>query len=270
MPLRKGLGPGQYLPWHYDESMLKAVVIDDELHSRELMATLLNDYCSGVEVCGVAGKVSEGVALIQRTKPEVVFLDLEMPGGDGLALLEAFPEPVFKFAFVTGYAAGKMELLEASSVAWLRKPVDLDELQKVLEGLGQRQLVGRKQLEVIWNEIAPTGPRVELTLAEGEDTEALFLGEIAFVEGRRGHTLFHLVDGREKLAMLRLQHYEKLLPPDRFFKTHRSWMVNLDEVQGLEGSRSSMLLFKNGRNCPLAARRRTAFVEAFKTRFNLF
>ena len=227
--------------------MKRAVVIEDEVYSRELLCTLLSDYCAGIEVVGSAGSAEEGRALIERVEPDVVFLDVEMPRGDGLALTDAFPEADFHFVFVTGYRKGRIPDLEKRALAWLRKPVDLLELRALLAGLGLAQ------------EAAGMGEE------EGQ-LEGVELGELLYIEGNRRYALLLLADGQSKVGERRLQEYEGKLAGRGYFRIHRNYLVRLDAVVAYEAGRAGQLTLRNGKALPLAARRKRAFVQALKTR----
>lgn len=227
--------------------MMRAVVIEDELHSRELLCTLLDEYCAGIKVVGAAAGAHEGGVLIEKERPDVVFLDLEMPSGDGLALAEAFPNADFQIVFVTGYHKGRIPVLEERALAWLRKPVDLLELRAVLEKLGVDQ------------SLAGNG-------VEEEQLEGIDLADLLYIEGSKRYALLVGAEGQPKVGERRLQAYEEQLCGRGFFRIHRNYLVRLDAVVAFEAGRAGCLTLRGGRTLPLAARRKKAFVQALKTR----
>ena len=109
--------------------MLKSIVIDDERKSRQLLKTLIKEYCQGIEVVGDAASVSTGIEIINNENPDLIFLDIEMPGGDGFTLLETFKKANFLTCFVTGYSQYAIKAIKHGAFDYLLKPVEISELQ---------------------------------------------------------------------------------------------------------------------------------------------
>ncbi len=242
---------------------MKAVIIDDEFNSRELLQNMLENYCQGVQVLGNAAKVSDGIALIQRVNPDLVFLDIEMPGGDGFAVLEAFPEPDFQVIFVTGFSTQDHQDLALASLAWLHKPVNLRELQQTLTQSGLLPSNTKPQLDWFQKKRKDTTDQAtsELLLLSGSDYERIRFQDILYLEAHRAYAAFHLVNGKERLASFPLSHYEKILPGDMFFRTHKSILVNIGKVETYERGRGGNLTLEGGGQLPIAMRRKTDFVR---------
>jgi len=239
--------------------MIKALVIDDEPHSRELLATMLSDYCEGVQVVGTAEDVPAGIAAIQAETPDMVFLDIEMPGGDGLAVLEAFPNPEFQVIFVTGYSPQFLRQLDLAALAHIQKPVDLVELRATIQQSGLLPPTDPMQLSHLGSEDAEEHPT--LILPSGKGYERIAVDEILYLEAHRAYAVFHLQDGGERLASHPLSHYEKLLPEELFFRIHKSFLVNCAEVKGYENGRGGNVFLKNGIEIPIAVRRKPGFIQ---------
>ena len=244
--------------------MVKAVIIDDELNSRELLQNMLENYCSGVQVEGVAVDVGTGIELIRQAQPDLVFLDVEMPGGDGFAVLEAFPEPDFKVVFVTGFDPRAYRSYELAALAWVQKPVDLNELQEAVERSGLMPATSQTQLEVARNVREESTAPGELILPSGGGYERIEFGDVAYLEAHRSYAAFHLVNGEEKLASFPLSHYEKLLPKNLYFRVHKSYLINVKMVKGFQSGRGGNLTLKNGVVLPIATRRKADFVRFMK------
>lgn len=245
---------------------MKVVIIDDEPNSRELLEYMLGNYCDGVEVLGMAGNVPDGIALIGRKNPDLVFLDIEMPGGDGMAVLEAFPDPGFKVVFVTGFSSASYEDFALAAVGWLHKPVSLEELRRTVVGSGLLSANTKPQLDWLQARLKDTTDeeRSELLLLSGKDYERIHFRDILYLEAHRAYAAFHLVNGQERLASFPLNHYEKLLPKKSFFRIHKSYMVNLEHVETYARGRVGNVGLKGGAELPVAARRKTDFVRVLK------
>ena len=114
-------------------NQIKALIVDDEQNNCLYLHNLLQKYCTGVEVCGIANTASEGVQLINEQQPDLVFLDIKMPEGSGFDLLESITERNFKVIFVTAYDHYAIKAIRYSAFDYLLKPINTIELQKAIE-----------------------------------------------------------------------------------------------------------------------------------------
>ena len=113
--------------------MLRAIIIDDEAKARRILESFLTDYCKQVQIVGMAEDVMQGVKMIQKEKPDVVFLDIEMPGYNGFQLLEFFDEIDFEIVFVTAYSEFALKAFQVSAIDYLLKPLQIEQLKKAVE-----------------------------------------------------------------------------------------------------------------------------------------
>src|SRR6185436_3916163 len=112
---------------------MKAVIVDDEKDSRQILANYLAKYCPDINVCGFGESVSTGLDAIHKHNPDVIFLDIEMPYGNGFDLLEKAGDHQFETVFVTAYGNYAIQALNQSAAYYLLKPIDIDELVKAVE-----------------------------------------------------------------------------------------------------------------------------------------
>ncbi|RUA15108.1 MAG: DNA-binding response regulator, partial [Flavobacteriia bacterium] len=112
---------------------LRAIIVEDEANSREILRSYLGKYCEGVQLLGEAGNIEQGMALIQKHAPDIVFLDVEMPFGNAFDLLDQLPERSFETIFVTAYNQYAMDALNHHAAYYLMKPINIDELVKAVE-----------------------------------------------------------------------------------------------------------------------------------------
>ena len=109
-------------------SVLSSIIVEDEISSQKNLKNLILEFCEGVTVEGTAGTVPEAVKLILQKKPDIVFLDIELPGQNGFQILEYFPSPTFEIIFTTAYNEYAIKALRLSAIDYLLKPIDLEEL----------------------------------------------------------------------------------------------------------------------------------------------
>lgn len=169
--------------------MLKALIIDDEQRSRELLKTLVTDYCPDVEVSGMADDVPSGVKAIHKLQPDIVFLDIEMPGYSGFQLLDFFEEVDFEIIFTTAYREYAFRAFQVSAIDYLLKPIEIEQLQKaVTKVLEQRKpQYMRERLETLRSNLRDEQiSRLALPISDG----LLFVDveDIILLEADRAYT----------------------------------------------------------------------------------
>jgi two-component system LytT family response regulator len=213
---------------------LKAVIVEDELASRETLATYLGRYCPDVELAGVAESVSTGIELIKKVKPDIVFLDIEMPRGNGFDLLEQVGEVNFDTIFVTAFSNYAIRALNLSASYYILKPVDIDELVNAVEKIRKARSSkdGYSPTKVLVENLHSGGrqqSKIVLPLMDG--FEVLQVKEIVRCQANDNFTDFHFT-GRKKMMICRtLKFYEELLCESGFLRVHKSHLVNLDHVK---------------------------------------
>ncbi len=242
--------------------MRKAIIIDDEVYSRELIRIMIQEYCQGVKVVGEADSVNTGLHLIERLQPDLVFLDVELPGGDGFNVLEHFAHPIFEVVLISGHHPQLLRSFDFAALAYLSKPVVLQEFQELVQGLTGIPL-DKKQVQLV-QEMAESDKPERLILNTGKHYSSIEIDQIAYIEAQRAYSRIVLKNGGEHFATFPLGHYEKILSEVQFFRVHKSYLLNLTLVDRYEAGRAGNIYLKNDATLPLAARRKAAFVQRLK------
>lgn len=238
--------------------MMKTVVVDDEKNGRELLVHMLKKYCEKIKVSGSADDVHSAVELIDEIKPDLVFLDIEMPGGNGFEVLEKVSYKNFMVIFVTGYDHYAIKAIKYSAMDYLLKPVDLQELQMAVE----RALTMRQNSELVSpRQIGDLEYENEIIIQDKFKKNIVFPQRILYLESEGNYTIFHLEDSECIMATRNLNYYAHLLKEIGFFRVHRSFVVNLSKVRGIDSGRSGQIELINGIRLPLAVRRRSNFIK---------
>ena len=247
-------------------SKLKALIVDDELHSRLSLRGMLNSNFPELEVTGLAGNVAEARERIAESYPDLVFLDISMPGGSGFDLLAALPDRCFKVVFVSAYEEFAVRAFRASAIDYLVKPIVLEELKEAiakakrtiaLDGIIplDSDAISRLSLSLKTKRIH----RIALQKTHG--VELIELEEICYLEADENYTRFHLTNGRKIVACNTLRHFEDILAPEGFFRVHRSYLINMDHLQTYLQSPGTAALLKNGVRLEVSRRRAASFHE---------
>ncbi len=223
---------------------IKALIIDDESHARKMLAMLLQDAEVGVEVLGEATSAEEGIQLVKDHEPDVLFLDIDMPGLSGMQLAEMFGEERdFEIIFITGHQEHASKAFRVKALDFLMKPVSPRELDEALHRLASALESRKKPLNI-------TDDRIALPMQNG--LELVSTTEILVFEAERAYTSIKLKNGDAKLVSKRLKLFEDLLAGrENFKRVHRSYIANMSEVNRYAKA-ESLLILNGGVEVPVS------------------
>jgi len=248
---------------------LRAIIVDDEQDGIEVLQLMLADTPTQVNVVDTCNSANQAIESIQKHRPDVVFLDIEMPGKDGFEVLKAFPEADFKVVIVTGYDQYAMKAIKFLAMDYLLKPFDEAELasavRKVEEALEQQD----NRLAQFAQFLEQDETQMEkIVIPSSKGFRTVELNDIACLESKSGnYCIFHLADESETMVAKPLYYFEELLPQPRFLRVHRSRMVNLDQVSSYD-SKTGELTMASGRVVEVSVRRRSEFNATFRSYFH--
>jgi len=242
--------------------MIKAIIIEDEANSRALLLQMLEEYCEGIVIEGMAVDVPSGIGLIKEIKPDVVFLDVEMPGGTGFDVLKAFENIDFKVVFVTGYDHYAIKAIKFAALDYLLKPVNLEELRSAVEKIKVAIPSYGKRLDFIKNEMEKSPDEVnKIVITDNKNHQVVKFEDVVFIEAERTYATFHLIDDQKVVAANPLNFFEEILPASIFFRIHKSYLINCHKVTKLDVGRGGPVHLYGGAQLPVAYRRKVAFVS---------
>ncbi len=250
---------------------MKCIIVDDAPQARELLRLMLHDLADDVEIAGEAENVQQAVLLIRQLKPELVFLDIEMPGKSGLQLLNELlkEEITFEIVFVTAYHQYAIQAFRLSAMDYLLKPVRADELSEALTKVRDKLLLRKssEQLNVLVNNLAVENNHT-LCIPVNYGYDYLPVSEIEFIEADRAYAVIHLRDGSRKVVTKPLAYFEETLQSlASFMKVHRSYLINLPfMVSYTKKSEGGIIIFKSGKKAEVSRSYRKSFLEKLELR----
>ncbi len=240
---------------------LKALLIEDEANSREILRNYLAKYCSEVDLIGEAASIEEGLKLIRKGAPDLVFLDVEMPFGNAFDLLEQLPDRTFETVFVTAYNQYALDALNHHAAYYLMKPINIDELIKAVE-----YVVEIKQKE---NALEDTVLRPKLKSVEGKITlpqqdgfQVLNVADILYCQADDNYTYIFL-EKKKILVSKTLKYFEDALSDFAFARIHKSYLVNVNEVVKYRKGKGGSVVVSNGKELLVSASRKKEFLAYF-------
>jgi two-component system LytT family response regulator len=243
---------------------MKAVVIDDEKDSREILANYLKKYCPDVSVCGYGESVATGLEAIKRHQPDVVFLDIEMPYGNGFDLLEKCSDFTFETIFVTAFDNYAIQALNQSAAYYLLKPIDIDELLKAVEKIkAERESERYTQHAKVLLDNINNEAQQKIMLPTMEGFEIVSISSILYCEAVDNFTRFFFENGPSLLICRTLKYFEDILRPHRFFRIHRSYVINPAYVIRYSKGKGGFVTMKNNQELEVSANKKKEFLELF-------
>jgi two-component system LytT family response regulator len=244
--------------------MIRAVLIDDETDSIRVLRKLLETYCPQVEVVGTAEGVETGLAVIQATHPDVLFLDIEMTQGNAFDLLNQLRPVAFQVIFVTAFDNYAIRAFKYSAVDYLLKPVDIDELVsavgRVAERSQQRNIID--QMQVFLDNMGTYSlSQQKMAVPTVDGLIFINLREVVRLEAKSSYTQIKLENGEVVMATRTIKDYEDILPETLFCRIHNSHIINLQKIEKYHKGRGGYVILEDGSEIEVASRRRQEFLR---------
>ncbi len=249
---------------------MKALIIDDEKRARHLLTSLLKEHCKNINSIDEAQDLLTGVDLIKEIKPELVFLDIEMPNQSGLDILNYFPNSIdFKIIFVTAYNQYAIEAFKLSAVDYLLKPIAINELKEAVAKAQEAIKVSNLNDQI--NKLRDSLMQLSIDKIALEIPKGILFAshnDILYFEADGMYTHVQLINGKQKTICKPLKHFIAQLETNvMFFKCHRSYFINLKYVNELVRDDGDYLLMNNQKRIPISKSKRDQFLEVIKETF---
>jgi two-component system LytT family response regulator len=249
--------------------LLSALIVDDEKNGRENLAGLIQSHCQQIRIVAEAASVEQAIAAIQEHHPQLIFLDIEMPGGNGFQLLEHFKDFPFEVIFVTAYDNYAIRAIRFSASDYILKPINLNELIAAVNKVSER-IRNRSENERIrqlyLNTMHPANPKIGLPT--GERVEFVEVKSIVRCQGESNYTHLYFADRKPILTAKSLIEFEELLSEYGFVRVHKTHVVNLNHVTSFTKNDGGVLFLSNGDSVAISRRRKDFTLEQLKTVLN--
>ncbi len=244
--------------------MVTAIIIDDEEHARLTLKRKLEDYCPEVEIIGMAGSADEGAELLAEQNPDLLLLDIAMPGQSGFELLERLREKKdlsFEIIFVTGFDNYAIDAISFCAIGYLLKPIQTEALIRSVHNAVARvreRRASERNRQLLENLRTPGRQSNKIGLPTDEGLDFVAIREIIRCEGQQKLTRIYLSD-REVVSSYNIGEFVRLLEPYGFYQIHRSHLVNLNRIR--KYNRDGIVIMDDGSTAPVSKRRRTDFLQ---------
>jgi two-component system LytT family response regulator len=247
--------------------MIRVVLVDDEPQSCKSLAIKLKDVAEDVEIIGTYHDPESAISGIRKSKPDVVFLDIEMPGMNGFQLLEKMEEFDFEVIFVTAYDEYMLNALRISALDYLLKPVDTEELKNALTRLRKKISMQesaqhtKEQLALLGDTLKEPHAPKRLALATLQGIVFLRVNEIIRIEALSNYSTFYLINKQKIMVSKTLKEFESVLNMQNFFRVNRSCIVNTDYILKYKNEDGGVVELQDGTEVGVGPHRKNELIE---------
>jgi two-component system, LytTR family, response regulator len=247
---------------------MTTIVIDDEIKSLNALVLLLEENCPFVDIVAKCSDVVSALEKINLLRPDLLFLDIDMPGKNGFELLQQITAAVPEVIFVTAYDNYMLQAFKISAVDYLLKPVDETALAEAVDRAGAR-ISSKKKLEgmdVLINNLRPQVPyhEIKLCIPSQYGFEVILLQDIIYCEADNKNVKVYLTNEKQVVTSKTINEFEDLLTDNFFMRVHRSHFVNLRHVKEYRRGEEGTLIMINGHKIRVAKRKKELFLMKMK------
>lgn len=247
--------------------MIRCILIDDESNSLEMMEWLLKTYCPEVVIEAMCNSAEKGIAAIEKLRPDVVFLDIEMPHMNGFDMLEQFEKLYFDVVFCTAYDQFAIKAFKYSALNYLLKPVDPEDLMETIRRIESKKATpSREQLELLFQNIKqPAKPTVQrIALTTGDGLIFVSTADILYCQAESNYTAVILTGGKKVLVSKVLKDIDETLSGSDFFRIHNSYLINLNRIKKFVRGEGGYVIMEDNATVSISRSRRQEFMELFE------
>jgi two-component system LytT family response regulator len=232
---------------------MKAIIIDDESNSRELLASLAKKYTPQLDIVAEYDNGAEALRHIAKINPDVLFLDIEMPNMNGFDFLEQCEYTEFYLIFTTAYNEYAIQAIKNHAFDYLLKPIRRLEFINTIERLEkEKQNNQRLKIDDLLNQIKQDNDPQKIILTTQDGMHFLDRADIIYVKGDGAYSQYHCIDGAKYLISKTLKEAQIKLEDDQFKRVHASYLINFNYVKKYQKGEGGFFVMKNGDTIPVS------------------
>lgn len=248
--------------------MIKTIIIDDEVKARDTIHHMLKAYCPEVEVIDTAGSVKEGIKVLKKKKPDLIFLDIKMGDGTGFDLLRKLDDIDFFIIFVTAFEEFAIRAIKFSALDYILKPIDPDELVNAVNKAKQK--IAKESMDVKLGALYENldvfaSSNKKIVLKTTGSVHLVNLKDIIRCESEKNYTHFYTVDEEKITVSKTLKEYNDMLNEFSFYRVHQSHLINLSHVKRYEKNEGGHLVMDDDSRVPVSFRKKDDLMKLFKS-----
>lgn len=250
---------------------MRALIVDDEYDGASILKRMLTMNCKQVKVVGTCANATEGKQKAEQLNPDLIFLDVQMPGKNGFEMLSEMSTRNFEVIFVTAHNHYMLQALQFSAADYLLKPVDEDRLAEAMQRVEKKLLQRNDEKNVdalLYNlQRANTPNEMKLCIPTLKGFIVLKLDDIIVCEAEKNYTIIHLRNKKPLIVSRPLLEYEKLLEGTNFLRVHKTYLINLQHVNEYHRGEGGVVIMSNGAEVEISRRKKELFLSKIKGAF---
>jgi two-component system, LytTR family, response regulator len=244
---------------------MKTLIIDDIDYVAQSLKQLIEEFCPDVSVLGIANSVEEAKPLIDTLKPDLIFLDIQMPNQSGFDLLLSFEKIDFSVIFVTAFSEYAIKAVKFGALDYILKPVDIEELKIAIDKARLKTEEKTKEIENLLHNLKSPGDKSNTIIIHSEKGfDVIKLEDIIRIEADGNYSRIYTTNGTRFLSSKSLKKFEQYLENEFFVRIHHSHIVNLYQIEKLNLKGESEVILKNGEHLPVSFRKRQDVINSFQ------
>lgn len=249
--------------------MIDAIIIDDEKNALEVLDMQLTQFCKNINIVAVANGGIKGIEAIKKYKPQLVFLDIEMPHKNGFDVLAETKEYNYEVIFTTAYDQFAIKAFKHSALDYLLKPIDIIELQDAVKKVSAKKEDTsslEQKMNLLFAQLQPKPNIVtqKIALPVSDGMQFFEPDEIIRCESESNYTHIFLINGKKITLAKTLKEVEENIEGKPFYRVHQSHLVNMNHVAKLIKGEGAYVIMKDGTNIAISRNKKEAFMETFR------
>jgi two-component system LytT family response regulator len=243
--------------------MIRSIIVDDELKSRESLKILIEDFCQGVSVHALCQNIGEAVTAIDQIKPDLVFLDIQLQRETGFDLLTRYKDFDFEVVFTTAYSEYAIKAFKFSAIDYLLKPIDIEELKRAIEKVEKHKgdTVTDRLQQLLQNLRKSPSENFKLALPTADGLVFVKVDDILYCEASSNYTEIFMTDNRKYMVSRTLKEYDDMLSEQNFFRIHHSYLINLNEIKKYVRGDGGYVVMNNDKSLDVSKRKKEGFLS---------
>jgi two-component system LytT family response regulator len=240
-------------------------LIDDESNSRNSLRQKLISYCPEVNIIAEAENGEEGIKAIELRKPDIVFLDVEMPRMNGFAMLQQLQHRNFELIFTTAYDHYAIRAIRFSALDYLVKPIEVDTLKEAVERAREKKQINSPNQRIetlLYNLLDEKNVHTRIAIPSMEGLQFVEIADIIYLEAESNYTFINLQPTARITVSKTLKDFEELLPAGIFIRIHHSFIINKNHIRKYLKGEGGQVLMSNGKMLDVARRKKEEFMKA--------
>ncbi len=243
---------------------MKALIVDDVRNVAESLKQLILEFCEDVDVIGIAENTNSAKVMIHEYQPDIVFLDIQMPGKNGFDLLSEMEVIDFSVIFVTAFDHYAIKAVRFGAIDYLLKPVDILELKEAIERAKVKSEQKNLEIKNLANNFQQSGDLSNTIIINSEKGYQLVkISEIIRIESDGNYSTIFTDDGKRYVSSKNLKSFEHFLEDYQFTRIHKSHIINNNKIKDLSTKDQLEIKLINGEIVPLATRKKQVLINLF-------